>query len=521
MKVTVQLLLLLILIPTQLFSQKKNAVIDQDQPLRIEIPAKTDQETYRVIPCGSDGVMVFFRSLEMVDAVKSKWYFTWYDNNLQQVWVKSVALLSDQEFRFQDSNKDTLSILFVHAGKSKAALVDFQVLQVLLKKGTFILNTGKIQENQQFVSFSVFRNLAWIGINSPQGMGQFLFLDIANGKSRSFPLGQGTDISIRWAQPDTVRSGINAIVTRQVSKKLSEHYLVRYDTAGTIRNESLLSTNSQGREFTHFRCIALSEGSFLVLGGYGQGTGASRKKEEELVSTGFFSCRVSGGAQTQINFYNFLEFKNVNSLMGEKDVMALRKKSLKKGRSLGEYSVDFPLMFQDILRNGNQYVLVAEVYTPQYRTESFTDFDFYGRPYTNSYSVFDGFRFQNAIVSGFDGDGKILWDNVLETRNLISFEPTPKALFHAMGDDIVLSFVNDGKIGYKIIQESKVLEKLDYVQLDLLHSEDKLVTESRSRMVYWYDNYFLCYGYQEIKNIALDGNNKRLVFYINKVRFEK
>ena len=45
--------------------------------------------------------------------------------------------------------------------------------------------------------------------------------------------------------------------------------------------------------------------------------------------------------------------------------------------------------------------------------------------------------------------------------------------------------------------------------------------EIKERLIPWYENYFLGYGYQEIKNIALASNNKRLVFYFTKLRFEK
>ena len=194
---------------------------------------------------------------------------------------------------------------------------------------------------------------------------------------------------------------------------------------------------------------------------------------------------------------------------------------MKKSKLPGEYSVDFPLMFQDIVQHDGRFILPAEVYSPQYRTESYTDFDFYGRPYTNSYSVFDGFRYQNAIVAGFDSDGRLIWDNVLEIRNLVSFDPSPKVALYFDGNDILLSFLGDGKIGYKIIRADSIVEKLDYVALDLLYPDDKLINESGGRMIKWYENYFLCYGYQEIKNIALTSNNKRMVFYVNKVRFER
>jgi len=524
MKSLVFLLFLILpgIFPGKGYSQRAESLPVQDKPLRVELPAKSDRETYRVIPCGKEGLLMFFRSSEQVDDARIKWYFTLYDKNLQQIWVKSIPLGIDQDFGFQEYKKDTLFLLFQHIGKTKSVLVDFQVLRVLLKTGTFILNPGSIKENQEIISFSVNRNLAWLGFNTAGGMGQFSLIDLTTGKFRSFSPGQGSQISIRWVAADSMTNGINAIVSRQISKKVSEHYLVRYDTAGVIRSECPLNTNNTGYEFTHFRVLRIAQQKFLLLGSYGLGgINNTKKKEEEEVSTGFFAADVSGSTQKSIFFYNFLELKNASCLLNDKDVMALRKKSMKKGRSLGEYSVDYPLILREVVRNGNQFILIGEVYSPQFRTESYTDFDFYGRPQTSSYSVFDGFRYQSAIIAGFDEEGKLLWDNILEIRNLVSFEATPKVACYSSGDNLVLAYLSDGKIGYKIIRQNDVIEKLDYTSLDLMYPDDKLISESRGKMVPWYDNYFICSGYQEIKNVALESNNKRMVYYFNKVRFEK
>jgi hypothetical protein len=89
------------------------------------------------------------------------------------------------------------------------------------------------------------------------------------------------------------------------------------------------------------------------------------------------------------------------------------------------------------------------------------------------------------------------------------------------GSDLVLCYVSDGKIGSKIMQENNVTEKLDFAAIDLLNPEDKLLSETKGAMIPWYGNYFLSYGYQEIKNVALESNNKRLVYYFSKLRFEK
>ena len=86
-----------------------------DNPLRIEIPAHSVNETYRIIPCGPKGLIMLFRSQEVADETKTKWYFSLYDTNLQLVWVKSVPFLNDLDYRFQQSDADTMALLFLHS----------------------------------------------------------------------------------------------------------------------------------------------------------------------------------------------------------------------------------------------------------------------------------------------------------------------------------------------------------------------------------------------------------------------
>ena len=492
-----------------------------DLPLRIEIPAHSVNETYRIIPCGTNGLIMFFRSQEIADNTKTKWYVSCYDTNLQQMWVKSVPLFSDQDYRFYQDGQDTITLLFAHIGKSKSPENSFEILQIALQNGTMILNTGTLDDGLIVDAFAVQKGHAWLGVNAKGQAGKIVSAGLKRGINKAFPLGNGSQISILWMQPDTSSVTVSAIVSRQVSKKNSEYYLVRYDTNGLIKREVLIGTQTGERTLTQVRVADVSPGAELLLGSYGQGgTSSSQKNSPVDESTGLFASPIRNGTQESISFYNFLELQNASSIIGENDIMNLKKKALKKNKSLAEYSLDFSVIMHPILFENNQYVLTTEVFAPQYHTESFTDFDFYGRPYTNSYSVFDGYRFFNAIVAGFDPEGKLLWDNNIEIRNLVSLDLSPKVVTFHSGDNLVLCYISDGKIGSKIIQENKVVEKLDFSAIDMLNPDDKLITETKGTLVHWYRNYFLSYGYQEIKNIALETNNKRLVFYFSKVRFE-
>jgi hypothetical protein len=322
-------------------------------------------------------------------------------------------------------------------------------------------------------------------------------------------------------QPDSTSSQVSAMVQRQLSKKKSEYYLVAYDTNGTILRETLLSTLSDERTLTQVRSVPAGRDEIMLLGSYGLGTGSSNQRNMSVEdATGLFASPVVNGSQTAFRFYNFLELQHAGAIAGKEEMTALQKKAQKKQKSLAEYSLDFPVLMHDVIRMENQYIVTAELFSPQYRTENFTDFDFYGRPYTNSYSVFEGYRFYNAVVAGFNMQGKLLWDNNIEIRNLVSFELSPKVVTYVTGTDLVLCYTSDGRIGSKIVRENSVIEKLDFTPIDLLYPEDKLIAETKGSLVYWSRNYFLTCGYQEIKNIALESNNKRLVFFFSKVQFE-
>ena len=108
----------------------------------------------------------------------------------------------------------------------------------------------------------------------------------------------------------------------------------------------------------------------------------------------------------------------------------------------------------------------------------------------------------------------------MEIRDVISYDLGPKVCAIQQGEKILISYNSSGKIGSEIIKGPETTGKLEFSPVESKYPDDKLISETRSGMVPWYDNYFLCYGFQDIKNIALDENNRRLVFYLTKVKFE-
>jgi hypothetical protein len=490
--------------------------------LRVEINAKSDDETFRLIPCGEKGVILFYKSLENVEPEKVKWYFSMYDKDLQLLWTKSIGLANSLEYKKSSVDPDTLSLFYRTSDKAKNTEFNFQVIRLILGNGVFMGNGGKFPENAEVVDFLTRGSTAYLGFNVKNEPARIMMMNLQTGKQLISPLSKGAVSTLIQMYLDSAGSTIITSIRKFIAKNQSEFVLSVFDTTSNLLSETTISSVTAEHDLNAMRFFPVNQGEILIAGTYGSPPVQKNSSGNMMVgeSTGLFFTRIYNNQQQSIIFYNFLELKNVNQLVSEKDIETIKKKSMKKNKSLNEYSLDLTLLIHPLTEKNNEIIFMAESFFPQYHSENFTDYDFYGRPFTNTYSVFDGYRYNKALIAGFDKVGKLLWDNSIDIRNLVSYELNPKVIRYDQGNNIVMAYLSEGKIASKIISNDQVIEKTDYSPIEMEYPNDKLLSETKSKIVHWYGNFFLCYGYQEIKNISLERNNKRLVFYFNKIRFD-
>ena len=65
-----------------------------------------------------------------------------------------------------------------------------------------------------------------------------------------------------------------------------------------------------------------------------------------------------------------------------------------------------------------------------------------------------------------------------------------------------------------------MLSEIENTKIDLSYANDKIMENPSSNIDLWYNNYFLIFGIQTIKNNALANKSKRTVFYLNKISYE-
>jgi hypothetical protein len=218
-----------------------------------------------------------------------------------------------------------------------------------------------------------------------------------------------------------------------------------------------------------------------------------------------------------MNYYNIMELQNLRPSMSARDYLKLAKK---KNRQEAEYSADYEMTLHPISQVDNQYVIMAEAFYPDFRTVSDISYDYWGRPITHTYTVFEGYRIFQSILLGFDAEGTLLWDNSLELSNIKTLDLSYRSGYHFEGKPVVLFFNDGSKISFNAFAENAVIEGVSYTELDTSYRGDKVVELGNNFMDEWYDGYYLCYGYHTIRNHLLAENEMRTVFYINKIIFE-
>jgi hypothetical protein len=236
-------------------------------------------------------------------------------------------------------------------------------------------------------------------------------------------------------------------------------------------------------------------------------------------TAGYFICRFEGEEEVYINYYNFIEFEEMFRSLSSKTVADLRSKAEKQKNKGEEYSLDYTLLLHDVVSFGDNFVLLSEAYYPEYRTVTNMYYDYYGRPIPQTYTVFDGYNYISGIAAAFSPEGEMVWNDGIEIRNILTFNLTKYMESHVSKEELAFFYTSQNKLYYKIAGSAESSNSLQNISIETKYKGDKVMEDLGSKMIHWYDSYFICYGYQSIRNNRISGG-KRTIFFINKLAFQ-
>lgn len=483
------------------------------QPARFEavIPDGID---FEVASAGEEGLLLFREIKSEYKTTDRLWEIIKLDTTLNTVW--RVEHLLSPELRLESHYVDNgiLHLLF-RSGDQKQR--NFEMRSVSVTSGE--ISSGTIKN---FIPFAVHdfkvmdRSILLSGYFNYRPF--IILYHLEEGVPRVLPgiFSERSEIVEVKVNPNDT---FDVILKGKTIDNAVTLFISTFDIYGNLIKKIILDTDkSKGLLFG--RSQPLDGYSQLIAGVYG------RRFSE--YSRGVFVANINDYGEQKIKFYNYGELKNFFRYMKAKREQRVLKRIERKKIKNKKLRFNYRLLVHELIKDGDQYILVGEAFYPKYKTSSNRSAGLFNTVWsanTRSYHsnlVFDGYRYTHAVVLGFDEKGNLLWDNSFETKGIISFELEQFVQVHTTEDKTALFYVYDNSIRSKIIRGNEVLEGKEKDDIRLAYEGDKASENATDigGLRKWYDNVFFTYGVQEIKNQSnADVPLSRKVFFVNKVVF--
>lgn len=487
--------------------------------VRLEFEAAINSDIYELIPLGNNGFIVFYETREYAGEESKNWLFSFYSPSFQEAWKASIPVIENgvyEDYLRQDS---MLYIFFMNAEKVRSGAANFQILTIDLKNGLSYETRGALPSSGSFVSFSLSPGRAQIALNLKNEQAGIYSVDLKSGIVNPFLLTYPDQNFIEDMVYDSANNQVLCVITNYLSKRQNKMYLITLAPDASFLSDQEILPVMSGKYLNSAKIILADTSDMYLLGIYGNIPAKIPVQSDYfgVESAGVFITKIRAGKQEFMNYYNFMEFRNLRAGVSARDFYRLQKK---KDRESPEVSMNYELLLHKPELRDSTLVMMMEAFYPEFRTVSDISYDYWGRPVTHTYSVFDGFRFFNTIMTGFNSDGELAWDNSIEVNSTPTFSLEKKSSYFFDGKPALL-FYNDGaRISYRICLKNSELEPFSVLDLETSEFGDKITAIGANYVTHWYDYYFLAYGYHTIQNNLLTGKNERTVFYINKISLE-
>lgn len=491
-----------------------------DPLLRVEIDVKSDAATYKLITCGEDGFIMFYETTITQDDYQF-WVFVSYNKFMLESWKKDVPIFENMSYRKKTLKGEYLYLLFHDIDKKKSEVYNYQILKINVANGKYELFSGEVPDNSRFVEFDVLGEYIIAGLDTEDKQSGIYSLNMITKETNPVFEMQTDRSKVESIYIDTLHNSYIGVFNIHTSRSEYFYVLKEFDINGTEIN-SIVIQPGENKKLNTGKLITINENERLLIGTYDFVKGGTIDKKDYFSNEaiGFYSIRIIDNQQSGGNFYNFLDLENMTGYLKSREYQQAKKKAEKSDENTDKHSLNFDLLLHEIIQEDSLYYFVTEAYYEEYHTVTSTYYDFYGHPVPVSYSVFDGYKYFNTFISCFDHKGEKLWDNGMEIFDILTFNLINRVVVYFIGDEILMAYNREGKIGAKIINGPNVVEGLKHYPLESSYVNDKIITDTKSNMEYWYNNYFIAYGFQTIRNNSLVNKSKRVVFYINKVAYE-
>jgi hypothetical protein len=512
-------LLFLSVLSTQLFAQGVK---------RIELPMPGNT-AYQAVPLGKQGVLLISKPDKGTFNVQK------FDTNLERVWSIDGPIESNLDYIASSYDGQAVFLLF---SKYRSSL--YQIVKVNVAPGfveTFTINTVDRFEITDFktLGYSVF--MAGMVRNEPV----LIYTQLTTQQTRVLPSAIKGSNAIQTVEVDTAQHLVN--VCFAVKKGRQTKIVARsYEETGELYTQVSVDPEDDFSLLSG-RLQVLNDSVRIVIGTYGY---RNMQSSSVAASQGLYISKIIGDETVFTKYHSFTDFKNFFNFMSERQQEKMEKRIRKKKESGDDLKLNYRLLVHDIVPKASNFLLVAEVFYPEYRYQNPSMMGGFGYGYGgygyplgmglyNPYlwnpmyggrgynqQVFDGFTYTHAVVADVDQNGNLLWDNSISFDNVKSMELKEKIKIQSFTNgNSKLIYSHNGAIRSKIIKGNQVIDSDRVIPNETYVEGDKVRKTSTDDIDYWYDNFYLAWGEQRIVNAAGDAQTRgrRNVFYLNKIAY--
>ncbi len=502
---------------------------------RIEIPVPNENYQVQVISLKEDGLLMLTKTGKTTFTVSK------FDNNLTKAFSLDGQLDENQSYVDYHREGRDVYLLFAKQNSDLYHIIKISTAIGVMQKYVFeSISRFEISE------FKVHNSIAYMaGMVREEPVLISIGLNIS--KPRIIAGGMKGTASITSIDFDDKEELLN--VTYSVKKGRSSYVVIKkINVNGKIIDQFTIEPEEDyglltGKTFT------TEDGTELLIGNFGY---KGYQSNGVPMSQGLYISKVGNEKTEFLNYHSFTDFKNFFKFMSNKQQVKIEKQIERKKEKGSDLKLNYRVLIHDVLKKDNQYILIAEVFYPEFRYNNNNNpyggfstpmgmYNSFGRsmfynPYlmnywgTNSWAwnpwlyrsgsfnnqQFDGFKYTHAVVAGFDLNGKLIWDNSFSFDEVKSMDLKEKVKVKVDNDILTLVYSNKGKLASKIVKGNEVIEGNKTIEITTNFEGDKVRDNQNEDIEYWHDNFYLAYGYQKISNRS---EGSRRVFYLNKIEF--
>jgi small nuclear ribonucleoprotein (snRNP)-like protein len=478
-----------------------------DQMLRLEIdpPKGTDNLIYDVTPIGDKGLLVSTQPRYTTYGNDNYWTIARYDTSLTQVWEKRFDI--DKGMQPSQVYQDSA---FLYVLLTRDESLKFKIFRMDYLTGEHEMIEGSSLTYVYVTDFKVLGNTAYLGgaVNFRPVVIAFNFLD---KRSRVLPALYEPRSELVGIEIDNTHRVAN-IVVFNAERRQSRLYLKSFDFMGKITKN--LPLESQKDKTLHTAKItSLNDSEQFVLGNY--------TIKNSPYSQGIYLAKLNNNQQEYIKYFRFNDFRSFFDYMKPRRRERVKNRISRLREKGREMQLHYRFLMHDLIETKDQYIVVAEAYFPQYRSNSVYGFYPVGMRGNSYYDrIFDGYRYTHAVVCGFDKSGNLLWDNCFEILDYKNYQLREIVEVAVEEDKIVLAYPEEGTVHTKVIRGNDVLKSKEKYTIKTNFENDRVTNAEDASIDHWYGPYFISWGFQEIYNGKDTGvKPNREVFYLNKLTY--